>query len=139
MGAADALVLRRVDDWVTAIRARDLDGVMALYAPDVVSFDVNPPLWYAGPERKRRAWQAFFEAFAGPIAYEVRDLSIAARDGLACVHSLNYVTGVRADGRAAVLWVRWTACFQRIGAVWTIVHDHVSVPAEHEHGQANRG
>ena len=32
------------------------------------------------------------------------------------------------------LWLRWTACFRRIDGVWLIVHDHVSVPADLEHG-----
>ena len=34
------------------------------------------------------------------------------------------------------LWLRWTACFRRIHGVWLIVHDHVSVPADLEHGAA---
>jgi hypothetical protein len=30
----------------------------------------------------------------------------------------------------------WTACFRRIDGVWLVVHDHASVPADLEHGQA---
>jgi ketosteroid isomerase-like protein len=34
------------------------------------------------------------------------------------------------------LWLRWTACLRRIDGVWMVVHDHVSVPADLEHGRA---
>jgi ketosteroid isomerase-like protein len=55
---------------------------------------------------------------------------------LAFVHSLNRVTVTLANGRTTDMWVRWTACFRRIDGAWLIVHDHVSVPADLEHGKA---
>lgn len=109
---------------------------MSLYAPNIVSFDLNPPLGYAGIDNKRRAWEKFFAAYTGPVAYEVRDLSITTDGELAFVHSLNHVSGTLASGHTADLWVRWTACFRRIDGVWLVVHDHVSVPADLEHGRA---
>ena len=33
---------------------------MSVYAPDIVSFDINPPLRYSGADRKRQAWLAAF-------------------------------------------------------------------------------
>jgi uncharacterized protein (TIGR02246 family) len=133
---AEALIRRRVDDWANALRARDIDGAMSLYAPDIVSFDVDPPLRYAGTDNKRRAWQAFFAARTGPITYEVRDLTVTADGELAFVRSLNHASGMLASGHHSDLWVRWTACFQRIDGVWLVVHEHVSVPADIARGQA---
>ena len=40
----EAVIRQRIEDGVNAIRAKDIDGVMSLYAPDMVSFDVVPPL-----------------------------------------------------------------------------------------------
>jgi ketosteroid isomerase-like protein len=37
------------------------------YAHDIVSFDVDPPLRYAGADNKRRAWQEFFARYTGPL------------------------------------------------------------------------
>ena len=133
---AEALIRQRVEEYAKAIRARDLDGVMSLYAPDIVSFDVDPPLRYAGADNKRRAWQAFFAARTGRIGYEVRELSIATQGDLAFVHGLNHVSGTLASGHMSDLWVRWTACFRRIDGAWLVVHDHVSVPADLAHGRA---
>jgi hypothetical protein len=40
---AEALIRQRVEDCVKALRAKDIDGVMSLYAPNIVSFDIVPP------------------------------------------------------------------------------------------------
>ena len=132
----EALVRQRVEDWAKAVRARDIDGVLSLYATNIVSFDLDPPLRYAGADNKRRAWQEFFAARTGPIGYEVHELDVTAEGELAFVHSLNHVSGTLANGHTSDLWVRWTACFRRINGVWLVVHDHVSVPADLRNGQA---
>ena len=133
---AAALIRQRVADLVNAIHAKDINGVMSIYSPNVVSFDIGAPLLYVGADRKRRAWEGAFAAYTGPITYEVRDLNVTTEGDLAFVHSVNHVTGTLASGQTKELWVRWTACFRRIDGVWRIMHDHVSVPADLEHGQA---
>jgi len=133
---SEALIRQRVEEAVKAIGAKDIEAIMSLYAPDIVSFDVGPPLGYVGSDRKRRAWQTVFAAYAGSITYEVGDLNVTTQGELAFVHSFNNVKGTLASGRTTDLWVRWTACFRRIDGVWLVVHDHVSVPADIEHGQA---
>ena len=93
---AEALIRQRVEDAAKAIRSKDIDGIMSLYARDVVSFDLNPPLRYGGADNKRRAWQEAVAAYAGPIAYEVRELNVTTHGALAFVHSLNHVKGTLA-------------------------------------------
>ena len=132
---AEGLVRQRARELVRAIGTKDLDSVMS-FVPNIVSFDLDPPLRYTGTERKRRAWQALFSAHPGPFAYEAGDLNVTADGELAFVHSLNHLRGTLSSGHTTDLWVRWTACFQRIDGVWLIVHDHVSVPADLEHGKA---
>jgi ketosteroid isomerase-like protein len=133
---AEALIRQRVEDCAKAVRAKEIDRVMSFYAPDIVSFDINPPLRYTGADNKRGAWQDFFATYTGPVAYEVRDLNVTTAGELALVHSLNHLKGTLASGHVTDLWVRWTACFRRINGVWLVVHDHVSVPADLKHGQA---
>ena len=130
------IIRQRVEDLARAFRAKDIDSIMSFYAPDIVSFDVGPPLRYVGAENKRRAWQEAFAAYDGPVDYEVSELDIATHGDLAIVHSLNHVKGTLADGQVNDLWLRWTACFRRLDGVWLVVHDHVSVPADLAHGQA---
>ena len=89
----EAMIRQRIEDLASALRAKDIERVMTLYAPDIVSFDVGPPLRYGGADSKRRAWREALGAFAGPIGYDVRDLRIATQADLAFVHSLNHVRG----------------------------------------------
>ncbi len=82
----EALVRQRVEDWAKAVRAKDIDGVMSLYETKNVSFDLDPPLRYAGADNKRRTWQEFFAARTGPIAYQVREFNVTAHGELAFAH-----------------------------------------------------
>jgi uncharacterized protein (TIGR02246 family) len=132
---AEAHIRQRVEDYAKAVSAKDIDAVASFFAPDLVSFDLAPPLRYGGADNKRRRWQEGFTAYRS-IAYEIRDLSVTTQGSLALVHALNHFEGTLANGASTDMWVRWTACFQRMDGVWLIVHDHFSVPADLEHGQA---
>jgi ketosteroid isomerase-like protein len=131
----ETLIRKRVEDLAKAIGAKDIDRVMALYARDLVSFDLTPPLRRYGTDEKRRAWQEVFAASSGPIAYEVRDLTVTTNGEVAFVHSLNHINSTLPSGPVD-MWLRWTACFRQIDGVWLVVHDHVSVPADPAHGRA---
>src|SRR5215467_5260571 len=45
-------IRQQVDKIVEGIQAKDLEGLKRLYATDVVSFDVEPPLQHVGIEAK---------------------------------------------------------------------------------------
>jgi ketosteroid isomerase-like protein len=40
----EAAIKRVIEDGVEAVRSKNIEGVMSLYAPEVVSFDIVPPL-----------------------------------------------------------------------------------------------
>ena len=103
---AEALIRQRVEDLAKALNAKDIDGVMSLYAPNIVSFDIVPPLRYVGADNKRRAWQEAFATYTGPFSYEVHDLNVTTHGELAFVHSLNYVNATLASGHITDLWLR---------------------------------
>ena len=126
----EADIRQRIEAGVAAVRAEDLEGVMALYAPDVVSFDIGSPLRSAGAEAKRRAWLEVFAIYQRPLGYQVRDLSITVGDDVAFGHSVNRISAVLKNGDKIGFWLRWTTCFAKIKGNWLIVHDHVSVPVD---------
>jgi uncharacterized protein (TIGR02246 family) len=132
----EAEIKRVIEGGVEAVRARDIDGVMSIYAPEVVSFDIVPPLRYVGAEAFRKVWEEVFFVYQGPIDYEIADLSITVGDDVAFTHSLNRISGTLATGQQTALWLRWTACFRKINGQWLIVHHQNSVPVDLEHGKA---
>ena len=44
----DAQIRGLLDDWVKAARAKDIDGIMATYAPDILAFDAIAQLQFKG-------------------------------------------------------------------------------------------
>ena len=138
--AVDEVAIRqRIETLVAALRAMDLSGVMAVYAPDIVSFDIVPPLQHLGAEAKRNNWVDAFAMYQPPLGYEIRDLTITMGDDVAFAHSLNRISGTLRNGQRNDFWLRWTACFRKIDGNWRIAHDQVSVPVDFASGRAMLG
>jgi ketosteroid isomerase-like protein len=114
----------------------DREGVMSLYAPDIVSFDIVPPLRHSGAKAKEKNWAHVGAIYQRPLDYEIRDLTLTLGDDVAFGHSLNRVAGTLKNGNRTDVWVRWTACFRKIDGKWLIAHDQVSVPVDPESGRA---
>ncbi|MBT2212918.1 nuclear transport factor 2 family protein [Actinomadura sp. NEAU-AAG7] len=132
-------IRRRIDEIVTGVRAKDLDGLERLYAADVVSFDVEPPLRHVGVAAKMSNWERVFTVFRD-VTYEVRDLTVTAGDEVAFGHCFGRLGGTLEDGTATSgIWVRATFCFQRVEGTWLIVHDQASVPLDIRSGQGVTG
>ena len=104
---------------------------MSIYTPDVVSFDIEPPLQHVGTEAKRKNWERVFATYEHPLGYEIRDLAITVGDGVAFAHSLSRLSGTLKSGPTTTgFWVRATTCFRKVDDDWLIAHDQVSVPLE---------
>lgn len=132
----EAEIRRRMDRFVEAVRAADIEGVKPIYAPDLVSFDIVPPLRHVGAKAKLRNWADVFAAYRPPLGYEIRDVTIVAGDDVAFAHSLNRISGTSPSGKRSDYWVRWTTCWRKARGNWLIVHDQVSVPLDVENGRA---
>jgi len=126
--ASEAVIRGLIEQRAQAVRAKDVDAVMSHYAPDLVSFDLAPPLELRGPAANRRSWADWFPTFRGPVGYEIRELSVTTGDDVAFCHSLNRISGARTDGTSTDVWVRATVCYRRIDGKWLITHEHTSVP-----------
>ena len=132
----EAEIQRLLDDGIRSLRDKNIEGVMSLCAPEVVSFDIVPPLRLVGADAYRKRWEETFSSFQGPIGYEIHDLSITVGDDVAFTHSLNRISGTMNTGQKTDLWLRWTACFRKINGKWLIVHHQNSVPVDLKTGRA---
>ena len=74
--ADEAQIKQQVARIAEGIRAKDLEGLRPIYATDIVSFDVEPPLQHVGVEAKLKNWANVFAVFRN-ADYEVRSLSVA--------------------------------------------------------------
>ncbi|GHO99446.1 hypothetical protein KSF_094940 [Reticulibacter mediterranei] len=134
---SDAAEIKRViERGVEGLRNKDIDEVMSMYAPDLVSFDIVPPLQYVGTDAYRKQWREVFSSFPGPINYEVVDLDITVGGDVAFAHSFNRLSATMHNGQKVGNWLRWTACFRKIGGKWLIAHMQASVPVDLATGRA---
>ena len=61
-------IRRIMDQQGTAVRARDVEGVMSNCASDVVSFDVVGGLQKIGANERRKRAEDWFSSFEGDIS-----------------------------------------------------------------------
>ena len=127
----EAAIRARLAAWARALHEKDLDALMALYAPDVVTFDLMPPQRVPDAAHYRKNFERWFEAMPGPIDYDSQDLRITLGDTVAFCHCLSHVQGTRANGEKADYWVRVTVGFEKRNGQWLMTHDHVSMPLDH--------
>ena len=125
----EAQIRKGAEEWAQAIHDKDADRVIAHYAPQVLTFDLAPPLQYKrGSAARKQLLEAWFKTWDGPIAYEIRDLEIEIGGDIAFAHSLNRISGTKTDGEKPDVWVRSTVGYRKIDGKWLVTHEHASVP-----------
>jgi uncharacterized protein (TIGR02246 family) len=125
----DDPIRERVDTLVQAIREKDIEALMTHYAPDVIAYDVMPPLRVQGAAEYRKNFERWFESMPGPIEYEIEDLRVSMSESHAFCHFVGHIKGTKKDGGKTDFWVRVTTCFQKANGQWLVGHEHVSMPA----------
>lgn len=125
-----------LDRWTKAFAAKDVDAIMALYADDVIAYDVVPPLQYVGKAEYRSDYLQFLSQYEDNLKVEMRDLHVGANGDLGYAAGLELISGTLKGGHKSELWVRFTSLFRKSGGRWLDFHDHVSVPSDIESGKA---
>jgi uncharacterized protein (TIGR02246 family) len=129
---ADADAVRAVHErWYAATAAKDLDGMMASIAPDVVSYEHEAPLAYVGADRVREVCRRGLDSSPGTVTLDIPDLTVLTDGDLAVAWGLNRVV---ADG--AETWSRGTRVFRRVRGEWVMSHQQVSFPYDPATGKA---
>ncbi len=136
MNATQSELTALFDDQVKAICTKDIDRLMSLYSPDILYFDVVPPLRYSGTAALRGRFLQWFDAYKGSTKVETRDVNISASGDIAVAHWLSRVSGTLKNGHEAGFWVRVTSCCQRSNDRWLVTHEHVSLPVDVMSGKA---
>jgi ketosteroid isomerase-like protein len=127
-----------VERFRQAVLHKDMQGVARYYSnsPDLVVFDVVPPLSYVGWDSFRKDWEGFFDGFRGISVYDWNDLHIEAAGDLGWMRAVVHIVGTLQDGKPLDMTFRDTAIFNRQAEKWVVVHDHGSVPIVFETGLA---
>ena len=115
-----AQIVKLIDDWVDAIRNRDVEASLSNYSKNVTLFDIAEPLKYFGLDAVRRRLSEWLSTFQGSLGCETHDLRIAADGDVAFSHSLNHVNGTMTDGTKLDMWWRQTICYRKMNEQWMV-------------------
>ena len=125
----EARIRDLIEAWARAVRAKNIDGIMALHAPDILLFDVPPPVQSLGADAYSKSWEQFFSWFGDSGIFEISDLKITAGDDVAYCHGLIRCGGSETNGNKVELVVRLTVCYRKIDGQWMVMHEHHSLPS----------
>jgi uncharacterized protein (TIGR02246 family) len=128
--AADEAEIRNlIENWARAVRAKDLDGILAHHSPEMLMFDVPPPIQSKGIEAYRKTWDVFFSWFQDSGVFDIEEMEITAGEDVAFVTALMRCGGTDVNGEKVELQFRLTIGLCKLKGRWTIMHEHHSIPA----------
>ena len=125
----EAVIRELVENWARAVRAKDLDGILANHSIDILMFDVPPPMQSKGIEAYRTTWDLFFSWSDDPVVFDIKDIDITAGTDVAFVAALMRCAGTEKNGERIELEFRLTIGLRKIEGQWIVLHEHHSIPA----------
>jgi uncharacterized protein (TIGR02246 family) len=128
--ADDAAVRAAVERWADAVRRMDYPGILRHHDPNVLLFDVPPPVQSTGLDAYRRSWDLFFSWSHDPVVFEIDEMRVTAGSDVAFAAAVIQCSGTETSGERASLTVRLTVGLRKIAGQWMVMHEHHSVPAD---------
>jgi ketosteroid isomerase-like protein len=109
-----------------ALSQKQVDGVMAVYAPDVVAYDVSRGVTYHGVSEYRQDWQDRIARYHGLTTTSGDAGTIYAAGDIAWIYGLWRIDSHDAAGREIEDTARATYVLRRIDGVWRIADETVA-------------
>jgi ketosteroid isomerase-like protein len=132
-----AAVQATLQQWKDAYSQQDLDGALAVIAPDddVVGIGTGPDEWRVGPQEFKAQLERDF-AHSEALSVDYQPLVMSEAGPVAWVAGRATVQA-RVDGQDLTLTGRFTAVLEQRGDRWLLVQTHFSLPAaEQAEGQS---
>jgi len=122
--------------YAAAVRAKDVEAFLDLYADDVRNFDLWSEWSYDGKDALRAMVSEWFGSLPDDevVAVEFDDVRMQPGSDVAAVSAFTTFAAVSPDGtelRSMNNRLTWILC-KDAGGAWKIVHEHTSAPADDE-------
>jgi ketosteroid isomerase-like protein len=127
----ESRIRAQLEDWADAVRRHDLPAILAHHEPDMVMFDLPPPLQCKGIAAYEQTWGLLFQYHQPGTAFDFRELSIIASDEVAFAFAILWC-GPNSSPSAADqdgFPFRLSVGLRKTNGQWRIAHEHHSVPA----------
>jgi uncharacterized protein (TIGR02246 family) len=114
--------------WSQAVRDQDLAGIRADHDPDILMFDVPPPILSRGLDAYMATWNMFYNMTARPVQFDFHDIAVTAGAEVAFATAIGRCSDL-STGQKVDLEFRLTMGFRKKNGRWRITHEHHSVPS----------
>jgi ketosteroid isomerase-like protein len=125
----EAAIRELIESWAKAVRTKKINGILANHSPEILMFDVPPPIQSKGIEAYKKTWDLFFSWSHNPVVFDISEMNITAGNDVAFVTALMRCAGTEANGERIELEFRLTIGLRKIGGKWIVMHEHHSIPA----------
>jgi ketosteroid isomerase-like protein len=125
-GSAEAEIRKLLEAWAAAVRRHDMPAILAFHDPNIVMFDLPPPLQARGLDDYQKTWDLFFQYHKVSQAFDIEELSVVSGD------DVGFAFGLMRCGSGqdpAGFLFRVTIGLRKSQREWRVVHEHHSLPA----------
>jgi uncharacterized protein (TIGR02246 family) len=129
VAATEKEIRELVERWSKAVRDHDIEGICVDHDPDILMFDVPPPLLAQGIDAYKATWNTFFASSEKPVKFDLHDMRIAAGADVAFVTAIGKCVNIDPGGKREPLEFRLTMGLRKVAQRWRVMHEHHSLPA----------
>jgi ketosteroid isomerase-like protein len=129
VSTAEKEIKQLIENWVAAVKSKNLDNILAHHDKDIVMFDVPEPFQSIGIDEYKKTWDLFFKG-TEPGVFDIQTLKIVAGEDVAFCTATMKCKDRTAAGNYYELDFRLTIGLKKINDQWTILHEHHSVPSK---------
>lgn len=129
--ASDEAAFRKlIDNYCAAWSSHNAENASKFYAKEdgLVFYDLAPFSYHNWKEYRAGAQKAFFDTSESAKLTAGKELKVARRGNFAWMTVPMHLSITGKDGKVSDTEVRYTGIWERRGANWLIVHEHLSVP-----------
>jgi uncharacterized protein (TIGR02246 family) len=120
-----------LETWADAVRRYDVPAILAHHEPDMVMFDLPPPLQCKGIEAYEQTWDLLFRYHTPGTTFDTQELAVTAGHDVAFAVAIMRC-GPNSSSNPADqdgFLFRLTVGLRKVDGDWRIAHEHHSVPA----------
>jgi ketosteroid isomerase-like protein len=127
----ESRIKRLLEAWADAVRRHDVPAILAYHDPDIVMFDVPPPLQCKGIDAYERTWDLFFRYHKPGAAFGIQEIAVTAGQDVAFAAVIMFCGPDSSSNPADKdgFPFRLSVGLRKAGGEWRIAHEHHSVPA----------
>jgi len=120
-----------LEAWADAVRRHDVPAILAHHEPDMVMFDLPPPLQCKGIAAYEQTWSLMFRYHKLGAAFDFQELAVTAGRDVAFAVAIMRCGPDSSSNPADKdgFPFRLTVGLRKVNGKWRIAHEHHSIPA----------